>query len=115
VLHPTVHDEPALRFSIFDQLFRAPDAFALSTPEEIELIARRFHVEPVGTVIGIGVEQKRADAQALSRRVIPRLPRRRTSSMSERVDAGKGAVELYRNFVEYKQRPSEPAAARVSR
>ena len=38
VLHPTVHDEPPLRLSLFDSEFRRPDAFALATPEEIDLI-----------------------------------------------------------------------------
>ena len=103
LLHPTVHDEPVLRFSIFDQLFRAPDAFALSTPEEIELIARRFHVDPVGAVIGIGVEQTRADIQPF-RDAYPAVAGAPYLLYVGRVDAGKGAVELYRNFVEYKQR-----------
>ena len=56
VLHPTVHDEPPLRLSVFDEVFHSPDAFALSTPEESELIQRRFHIDPPGAVVGIGVE-----------------------------------------------------------
>ena len=60
VLHPTVHDEPPLRLSIFDSIFRSPDV-PLSTPEEIDLIRRRFRIEPKGAVIGIGVETTAAD------------------------------------------------------
>ena len=56
VLHSTMHDEPPLRHSLFDAEFRTPDAFALSTPEEIELIRRRFHFDPPGAVVGVGVE-----------------------------------------------------------
>ena len=74
VLHPTVHDEPPLRHSLFDSEFRAPDAFALATPEEIDLIRRRFHFDPPGDVCGIGVEvaADRADPAAVPRRVRPR-------------------------------------------
>ena len=99
VLHPTVHDEPALRFSIFDQLFRAPDAFALSTPEEIDLIARRFHVDPVGAVIGIGVEHDTRRCTAVSASSGRRVGDAPYLLYVGRVDEGKGAVELYRNFV----------------
>ena len=69
VLHPTVHDEPALHFSIFDQLFRTPDAFAFSTQEEVDLVARRFHLAPRGEVIGIGVDLGRASGAAFPRTV----------------------------------------------
>ena len=69
VLHPTVHDEPALHFSIFDQLFRTPDAFAFSTQEEVDLVARRFHLAPRGEVIGIGVDLARASGAPFPRAV----------------------------------------------
>ena len=98
-----MHDEPVLRFSIFDQLFRAPDAFALSTPEEIELIARRFHVDPVGAVIGIGVEQTRVTYSRFATR-IPPSPARRISSTSGAWTQGRVRSSSTGNFVEYKRR-----------
>jgi glycosyltransferase involved in cell wall biosynthesis len=102
VLHPTVHDEPPLRLSIFDEVFRAPDAFALSTAEEIDLIRRRFHVDPRGAVIGIGVDLAESDP----------VPFRRAHGLGDtpyllylgRVDEGKGAGELIDFFVEFKNR-----------
>ncbi len=102
VLHPTVHDEPPLRLSLFDAEFRAPDAFALSTPEEIDLIRARFHVDPPGAVVGIGVEVGAADGARF----------RRTYGLDDhpyllyvgRIDPGKGALALVDFFVAYKER-----------
>jgi glycosyltransferase involved in cell wall biosynthesis len=107
VLHPTVHDEPALHFSIYDQLFRAPDVFAYSTPEEVDLIARRFHLAPRGEVIGIGVDPGHGD-EAVFRHAYPEVGDAPYILYVGRVDEGKGAGELYRDFVAYKaQSPGE--------
>ena len=102
VLHPTVHDEPALHFSIFDQLFRTPDVFAFSTQEEVDLVARRFHLAPRGEVIGIGVDLERASG-ARFREQWPALGDAPYILYVGRVDEGKGAGELYRDFVRYKR------------
>ena len=108
VLHPTVHDEPPLRLSIFDEEFRAPDAFALSTPEEIVLIRDRFHVDPPGAVIGIGVEFPTGDA-ARFREAYPALGDAPYLLYVGRVDEGKGAQQLLEFFVLYKERhPDDP-------
>ena len=89
VLHPTVHDEPPLRLSLFDAEFRAPDAFALSTPEEIDLIRDRFHLDPPGAVVGIGVEVGAADPARFRARIRPRRHGRTcsTSAASTRARA----------------------------
>ena len=89
VLHPTVHDEPPLRLSLFDAVFRAPDAFASSTPEEIELIRRRFRLEPKGEVVGIGVDL----VGAIPTRSAPRIPmdRRAVPAVRRAHRPGKGA------------------------
>jgi glycosyltransferase involved in cell wall biosynthesis len=106
VLHPTVHDEPPLRLSIFDTVFHAPDAFALSAPEEVELIARRFHFDPPGEVVGIGVEVGEADGARFRQRFglgdAPYL------LYVGRIDEGKGALQLVDYFIAYKNRhPSD--------
>ncbi|HTL83604.1 MAG TPA: glycosyltransferase family 4 protein [Acidimicrobiia bacterium] len=101
VMHPTVHDEPPLRLSVFDEVFHAPDAFALSTPEEITLIERRFGMTPPGAVIGIGVAMPDVDDSLF----------RRTSTVGSgpyllyvgRIDEGKGARELLEFFVAFKE------------
>ncbi len=102
VLHPTVHDEPPLRLSLYDSEFRAPDAFALSAPEEIDLIRARFHVDPPGDVVGIGVEVGSADGArfraAYGLRDLPYL------LYVGRIDEGKGALALVDFFVAYKDR-----------
>jgi glycosyltransferase involved in cell wall biosynthesis len=102
VLHPTVHDEPPLRLSLFDSEFRAPDAFALSTPEEIDLIRTRFHVDPPGAVVGIGVEVGAADGSRF--RAAYRLGARPYLLYVGRIDPGKGALALVDFFVAYKER-----------
>jgi glycosyltransferase involved in cell wall biosynthesis len=97
VVHPTVHDEPALKLSIYNALFRAADAFAFSTPEEVELVRRRFRFAPRGAVIGIGVD-------------LPEIPSAATASPRRdllhvgRIVEGKGSAELIDYFVEYQRR-----------
>ena len=102
ILHPTVHDEPPLRLSLFDAEFRAPDAFALSTPEEIDLIRDRFHLDPPGAVIGIGVEVGAADPARFRARY--ELDAKPYLLYVGRIDEGKGALALVDYFVAYKDR-----------
>ena len=102
VLHPTVHDEPPLRLSLFDAEFRAPDAFALSTPEEIDLIRNRFHFDPPGAVVGIGVEVGTADPGRF--RAAYALADRPYLLYVGRIAEGKGALALVDFFVAYKDR-----------
>jgi glycosyltransferase involved in cell wall biosynthesis len=95
-----------LRLSIFDTVFRGPDAFALSAPEEVDLIRRRFHFDPPGEVVGIGVEVGDADGarfrSAFGLGDAPYL------LYVGRIDEGKGALQLVDFFVAYKDRhPSD--------
>jgi glycosyltransferase involved in cell wall biosynthesis len=106
VLHPTVHDEPPLRLSLFDSVFHAPDAFAFSTPEEIDLIRTRFHVDPPGAVIGVGVETKPTDAARFRAAYVP--GGEPFLLYAGRLDEGKGAGELIEFFRAYKQRHRAP-------
>jgi glycosyltransferase involved in cell wall biosynthesis len=103
LLHPTAHDEPPLRLSIFQEVMRAPDAFAFLTAEEADLVRTRFPGAPPGAVVGIGVEMDRpGDADAFRRRFglgdAPYL------LYVGRVDPAKGASELIDYFVAYKER-----------
>ena len=100
VLHPTVHDEPALRLSIFDSVFRLPDAFALSTPEEAALIRRRFRTVPGGAVVGVGVDVPPATGDAF--RAAHGLDDTPYLLFAGRVEEGKGARELLDAFTAYK-------------
>ena len=66
LLHPTAHDEPPLRMSIFEEVFRLPDAFAFLTPEESELVARRFPGVP-----GVSRRDRHRPRQGGRRRRVP--------------------------------------------
>ena len=108
LLHPTAHDEPPLRLSIFEEVLRVPDAFAFLTPEEADLVQRAVS----RCASGRGRRHRRGDRRARRRR-----PRSGASSGSARrpyllyvgrVDPAKGASELIDYFVAYKERnPSD--------
>jgi glycosyltransferase involved in cell wall biosynthesis len=107
LLHPTAHDEPPMRLSIFQEVMRAPDGFVFLTPEEADLVRDRFPGAPPGDVVGIGVEMdQRGDADAFRRRYglgdSPYL------LYVGRVDPAKGALELVEYFTACKRRtPSD--------
>jgi glycosyltransferase involved in cell wall biosynthesis len=96
-----------MRMSIFEEVLRAPDAFAFLTPEEAALVRERFPGAPHGDVVGIGVEMdRRGDAAAFRRRF--ELGDAPYLLYVGRVDPAKGASELIDYFVAYKQRnPSD--------
>ncbi len=102
LLHSTVHDEPPLRLSLFDTEFRTPDAFVMLMPEEIDLIRERFHVDPPGGVVGIGVEV--GDADPARFRAAYGLGSSSYLLYVGRIDAGKGALALVEFFIAYKDR-----------
>lgn len=107
VLHPTAHDEPTLRLSLFDEVFRLPDAFAFSTEEERDLVTTRFRVSRPSEVVGIGFDLDAAgDGDASRRRFglggTPYL------AVVGRVDPAKGSGELVEYFVAFKRRRPGP-------
>jgi glycosyltransferase involved in cell wall biosynthesis len=102
ILHPTAHDEPPLRLSLFDAEFRMPDAFALLTPEEVELLRRRFRIQPRNEVVGIGVDLVDSDP-APFRQAYP-MDNAPYLLYVGRIDPGKGAVELIEFFTAFKAR-----------
>jgi glycosyltransferase involved in cell wall biosynthesis len=102
VMHPLVHDEPPLRLSLFDAVFRAPDALALATPEELDLIRRRFRFEPDAEVVGIGVELDQHDPAPFRAAFLPDAAP--YLLYVGRLDPMKGAVELLDDFIAYKRR-----------
>lgn len=107
VLHATVHDEPPLRLPLFDLLFRTADGYAFSTPEEAELVRRRFRVRRPHAVVGIGIDRPcSTDIAAFKAR----------HSLGDdpyivfvgRTEPGKGAQELADFFAAFKRRHAGP-------
>lgn len=102
LMHPAIHDEAVLALSIFDRMFRAATAFALSTPEEVDLIRERFGFAPRGAVVGIGIAAGTGEGSRF----------RSTAGLGDapylcyvgRVQAAKGAGELIDYFTAYKER-----------
>jgi glycosyltransferase involved in cell wall biosynthesis len=107
VLHPTAHDEPPLRMSIFDEVLRLPDALAYLTPEEEQVVRARFPSAPHGDVVGIGIEPAGAADPARFRRRFG-LGDEPYLLYVGRVDPAKGAAELVDFFDAYKRRNPGP-------
>jgi glycosyltransferase involved in cell wall biosynthesis len=58
ILHPAVHDEPALYLPLFDDLFAQCRGFAFHTRSERRLVADRFGVATTPQVlVGLGVDE----------------------------------------------------------
>jgi glycosyltransferase involved in cell wall biosynthesis len=53
---PTAHDEPAFQFDVFADVFERPRVLLCNTPEERDLIARRFPRHAPAKVVGVGVD-----------------------------------------------------------
>jgi glycosyltransferase involved in cell wall biosynthesis len=102
VLVPTTHDEPPLRFSIYDEMFARPRAFAFLTAPEEALVRARFEIggRPAA-VAGIGIDPP---APLLDRAGF----RERHSVVGPyalyagRIDAGKGCAEMVSHYAAYR-------------
>ncbi len=104
VLHPTAHDEPSLYLPLFRTTFRHPAAFAFSTEEERALVGRLFGSAGRSAVIGIGVDLDAGPgAGETAFREAYNIDRPYLLFLG-RVDASKGAEELFDFFLAYKKR-----------
>lgn len=57
ILIPTAHDEPFLKMSIYQELFRMPKGYFFNTQEERELVYHKFKTRSVPCEIGgVGIE-----------------------------------------------------------
>jgi glycosyltransferase involved in cell wall biosynthesis len=64
VLVPTAHDEPALRLSCIEPVFRLPRYLIFLTSEEQDLVQRHFSLDPDSQrVIGMGIEMREPDTR----------------------------------------------------
>jgi glycosyltransferase involved in cell wall biosynthesis len=102
VIVPTAHDEPPMEMRVFDEPVRSADAMVCLTPEELEVLRRRFRFDPEVEVIGLGVDvHPVADASRFRAKYgLGELP---YLLFLGRLDPGKGSDELYRYFVEFRR------------
>lgn len=104
ILQPTAHDEPPAYVSLYQSIFRQPDAFVFFTPEERTAVERLYNVKPHGATIGIGlpIRGNRGDgARARTRWSIGEDP---YLVYVGRLDHSKGVGELLGFFDAYKRR-----------
>jgi len=103
VLVPTTHDEPPLRFGIYDEVFARPRAFGFLTPAEEALVRSRFDLRGrPAAVAGMGVDVPRPpDAAAFRRQYEIAAP---YALYAGRIDAGKGCAELVAHYARYRAR-----------
>ena len=102
VLVPTAHDEPPLRFGIYDALFAAARAFAFCSGPERELVEARFGLRGrPASVTGIGVEAlDPADVEGFRIRHDVKGP---YALYAGRIDAGKGCDEMVAFYDAYRR------------
>ena len=101
VLVPTTHDEPPLRFAIYDELFGAARALAFLTPAEARLVEGRFGVgDRPHVVAGFGVTPAaELDLESFQIRRDLLGP---YAVYAGRIDAGKGCDEMLRHYQHYR-------------
>jgi glycosyltransferase involved in cell wall biosynthesis len=102
VLVPTAHDEPPLRFRIYDALFGAARAFAFCSGPEMELVRTRFGLGArPAAVAGIGVDVAGAhDVDGFRIRHDVSGP---YVLYAGRIDAGKGCREMVALYDRYRR------------
>ncbi len=102
VLVPTAHDEPPLRFGIYDAMFALPKALAFCSVPEADLVRARFGLGGRPAVVaGIGVEMADAgDTDGF--RVRHDVPGPYVI-YAGRIDAGKGCLEMVEFYDRYRR------------
>jgi glycosyltransferase involved in cell wall biosynthesis len=104
ILQPTAHDEPPIYVSLFQSIFRQPDAFLFFTPEERLIVERIFHIETKGKTVGIGIDQASKAGDGKRFRNEHNLGTAPYLLYVGRLDHSKGVGELLNFFLEMKKR-----------
>lgn len=94
LLVPTAHDEAALKFDAYSDVFELPRALLCNTPEERDLIEARFPKHARARVVGVGIESH--PARAARFREIHGIDRPYLLYVG-RVEEGKGVTHLLRH------------------
>lgn len=102
LLVPTCHDEPPLRFRLYDDVFARPRGFVFLTAAEEALVRRRFALggRPA-LVAGMGVEEGPApDVEGFRAR---HRVHGRYVAYAGRIDAGKGCLEMLAHYDRFRR------------
>lgn len=91
LLVPTAHEDEALAFDAYAEVFERPRVLLVNAPEELELIHRRFPRHARARVVGAGVDPPAVAAERFRRRF--ELPGPYLFYLG-RVERGKGIPEL---------------------
>jgi glycosyltransferase involved in cell wall biosynthesis len=134
ILVPTAHNEPAIRLSIYRELFQKPAAVAFNTEVEKDFLKTTFEFRSIAEeTVGCGVDllpdqaqpddPEPEDEEEIHKRLAPHLRirgaqfRRRHRLQGPfllyggRIDAGKGCEELIEYFTSYKEQGGEAQLA----
>ncbi len=96
ILVPTAEDDPAIRLSVFAELFRSVGGFLYLTPEEQELIERTVgEIKTPSRVIGSGLNVQRSGPAPRARLEAPLS----YVLYAGRIDRNKGVDTLFRYFL----------------
>ena len=102
ILCPTAHDEPPIRFHIYDTVFSLPRAFAFNTAAEERFTRSLFDLgDKPSQVTGIGIDPvEPPDVEAFKIRYDIQAP---YVLYAGRIDAGKGCAEMLEHYACYRQ------------
>lgn len=104
-LVPTAHDDEALGFDAYAEVFERPRALLVNTPEELEVIARRFPRHARARVVGVGVDAPEARGERFRRRFDVSAP---YLLYVGRVERGKGIPELLDGYERLRANVARP-------
>src|SRR5216683_5675189 len=91
IVVPTAHDEAPLRFDLYTDVFEHPKVLFCNTPEEAQLVRRRFAKHAPIRVVGVGMDRATADPARFRRKYGIDRP---YLMYVGRMEAGKGIPEL---------------------
>lgn len=99
ILIPTAHEEPYIKFEIYQKLFQIPKAIIYLTHEEKNYVETIFNNSNIkNKVIGMGISvPERKSGTALYPYLI----------YAGRIDSGKNCEELFHYFLEYRKHTSK--------
>jgi glycosyltransferase involved in cell wall biosynthesis len=104
ILHPAAHVEWPLRLPIVRAVFDRADALVCSTPEELDLVRRRFRPAIPAAVVGIGFDPPAREPDVAAFRHRFDLGDRPYLLYLGRIDPNKGADEAIRFAQAYRRR-----------